>query len=537
MSRPSAAIAFASVRITNKLRPSKLICSFLIVAGLACPPSETNAQLSGKGGIAGTVTDPSGAVVSGATVTITSLATGVETNTTSTSSGNYSVSTLDPGNYTVTVSASGFQTLTQQNVQVNALEVATFNPKLTVGSSTETVTVSAAPPALETSNATLGATMENAMYSALPLQMGAGGQPDQRRATDFAALMPGVQANPTNGNLTTNTGVVNGSGPRGSVSAVYIDGLPFTAVSGEGDPRFVWTAISVDAVDQFQVQTVGYPALYEGQGVQNYTVKAGGNRYHGSAYEFFRNTALDTWGFFGPINKDPVTGKPQKPVEHQNEYGIWLSGPLLPVLRDRLFFFGNYDGYRYSRVLPTFITFPTAAEQHGDFSAIPVQIYDPTTQAACTSANKGVQCRYAYVGNRIPSSEFSAIAVKMQSLIPPLTNQSPVNNYLAPNYSGLNNWMTTERIDFVVTPKNSLTLVAAIGRQASSVPVGQVPGSGRTVGPVPRRWGSPTCRPDRRGTRSQLLRSAEPTRPRNGPGQPRISRYPTPTYCSTICSG
>ena len=465
---------------------TELVSIILCAAALFCAPLAT-AQLTGKGAISGTVTDPTGAVVSGATITITNNATGVKTTTTSTSSGNYSVSTLDPGNYTVGITATGFQSVTQENVAVNALETTTFNPKLTLGSSTETVTVSAAPPPLETSNATLGATMQQEMYAALPLQMGAGGQPDQRRATDFAALMPGVQASETNGNLTTNTGVVNGSGPRGSVSAVYIDGLPFTAVSGEGDPRFVWTAISVDAVDQFQVQTVGYPALYEGQGVQNYVIKAGGNRYHGTVYEFFRNTALDTWGFFGPV-PNPVTGAKVKPIEHQNEYGISLSGPLLPILKDRLFFFGNYDGYRYSRVLPTFMTFPTAAQQRGDFSGLGVPIYDPTTQSACTAANKGVQCRFPYSGNVIPSSEFSPIALKLQSMIPPLTNQSPLNNFLAPNYSALNNWMTTERIDFVLSSRNTLTLVAAIGRQASSVPVGQTT-AGRNVGPVPYNFG------------------------------------------------
>ena len=85
----------------------------------------------------------------------------------------------------------------------------------------------------------------------------------------------------TNGNATTNTGVINGSGDRGAASAVYIDGVPFTQASGEGDPRFVWTAISVDAVDQLQVQTAGYSAQYEGQGIENFTIKQGGNKYHG----------------------------------------------------------------------------------------------------------------------------------------------------------------------------------------------------------------------------------------------------------------
>ena len=276
---------------------------------------------------------------------------------------------------------------------------------MTVGSETQTVDVSTAPPQLETSNATLGATMENDLYSALPIEMGAYGQPDQRRATDFAFLMPGVQGNNTNGNATTNTGVVNGSGSRGAVSAVYVDGLPFVRAGGNGDPRYVWTAISVDAVDQFQVQTSGYSAIYEGQGIQNYTVKQGGNKYHGSVYEFFRNTALDTWGFFGTV-PNPVTGKPVKPVEHSNEYGINLSGPLVPfgTWKEKVFFYGNYNGFRYTSATPTPMTFPTAAQQQAT-SALSAprstppepapaasRSTIPSTQAACTGGKSWNAC-------------------------------------------------------------------------------------------------------------------------------------------------
>src|ERR1700744_867271 len=259
------------------------------------------AQLAGKGQINGTVTDTSGAAIPGAQVIAKSKQPSLSTNTTTTSSGDFSLPTLDPGDYTVTVTANGFEKLVQENVHVNALETQTLNPKLTVGATNEEVTVSATPPQLETSNATLGATMEQEVYSALPIEMGAYGQPDQRRATDFAFLMPGVQGNNTNGNPTTTPGVVNGSGSRGAVSVVYVDGVAFVRAGGNGDPRYVWTAISVDAVDQFQVQTSGYSAIYEGQGIQNYTVKQGGNKYHASVYEFFRNTALDTWGFFGSV--------------------------------------------------------------------------------------------------------------------------------------------------------------------------------------------------------------------------------------------
>jgi hypothetical protein len=172
------------------------------------------AQLSGKGAVSGTVFDSTGAAVPGATVTVTNDATKIATTTTSTSSGDYAVSTLDPGIYTVSVSAKGFEKQLQKDVHVNALETQTYSPKLTVGSEGTEVTVTTAPPALETTNATLGATMEHEMYEALPIEMGAYGQADQRRATDFAFLMPGVQGNNTTGNATTNAGVVTAPAAR-----------------------------------------------------------------------------------------------------------------------------------------------------------------------------------------------------------------------------------------------------------------------------------------------------------------------------------
>ncbi|WP_158819947.1 TonB-dependent receptor [Granulicella sp. S156] len=462
----------------------------LFILALLVASVTAHAQLAGKGAIAGTVFDSTGAAVPDATIVVTSDATGIATRTTSTSAGDFSVSTLDPGVYTITITAPSFEKLTQKNVQINALETVSFSPKLTVGAADQTVTVSALPPQLETTNATLGATMENEMYSALPIEMGAYGNPDQRRATDFAFLMPGVQGNNTTGNATTNTGIVNGSGSKGAVSDVYVDGVAFVRAGGNGDPRYVWTAISVDAIDQFQVQTSGYSAIYEGQGIQNYTVKQGGNKYHGSVYEFFRNTALDTWGFFGPATLNPATGKPEKPIENSNEYGINLSGPLVPFggWKDKVFFYANYNGFRYASANPQFITLPTTAEQQGNFSGEPYPIYDPSTQAACTAAHAGVECRYQYAGNIVPSSEFSQVALNLQKFLPALTNQNPQNNYLAPNKTGLVNWSTTDRIDYVINPKDTLTMVAAIGRQASSNPVGQTT-AGRNVGPIPYNYG------------------------------------------------
>jgi Carboxypeptidase regulatory-like domain len=483
------------------------VVSIVAVAGVlwAIPAA---AQLAGKGAISGTVSDKTGAVIPDAAISATEQSTGVTTSTTATGAGDFIFSNLNPGIYTVTTSAKGFQKLVQKNIHVNALETAVYNPMLTVGVASEEITVTSEPPQLETANATLGATMENDTYSELPIEMGAYGSADQRRATDFVYLMPGVQGNETNGNATTNTGVINGSGSRGAASDVYVDGVPFVRAGGNGDPRFVWTAISVDAVDQFQVQTSGYSAIYEGQGVMNYTIKHGGDRQHGSVYEFFRNTALDTWGWFGKI-PNPATGLPVKPVEHSNEYGIDLGGPLIPFgsWKNKVFYFGNYNGFRYSSTTPTPMTFPTTAEQQGDFSAAGIAIYDPLSQTSCTANSTNGPCRYQYgygpgIGtgpagnavptgaaiNVIPDGEFSSVAQNLQQFLPSVASTSLQNNYVAPNATGLTNWSTTDRIDYNMNQADTLSFLAAIGRQASSVPVGQTT-AGRNVGPVPYNYG------------------------------------------------
>jgi hypothetical protein len=499
---------------TSSMEPSRAFLRnwgwLVLLAVVILAPLSAMAQLSGKGEITGLVTDKTGAVIPGAEIAATNIATGITTKTTSTGSGDFTFANLDPGVYSIVTTAKSFEKLAQENIHVNAMETQVYNPVLTVGGADVEITVSAAPPQLETSNATLGSTMEQETYSELPIEMGAYGNADQRRATDFVYLMPGVQGNETNGNATTNVGVVNGSGSRGAASDVYIDGLPFVRAGGNGDPRFVWTAFSVDAIDQFQVQTNGYSAVYEGQGVMNYTVKQGGAKYKASVYEFFRNTALDTWGWFGKI-PNPATGLPVKPIEHSNEYGINLGGPLIPFggWKDKVFFYANYNGFRYTSATPTPITFPTSAQQSGNFSAAGLPpIYDPSSQALCTAHSNNGFCRYQYgygpgstVGaagnptptgapvNVIPPGEISPIAKAMQAFLPSSGISTALqNNYVAPNATGLVNWSTTERIDYLVTSKDTLTFIAAIGRQASSNPVGQTT-AGRNVGPVPYNYG------------------------------------------------
>src|SRR5580700_11175167 len=451
------------------------------------------AQRSGKGEISGRVSDPSGAMVGGATVVAKSTTRGVTSTTVTSSAGDYTISPLDADTYTVTVTVKGFKTTTQENVVVNALEIATVNIAMVLGQATESVTVTEAPEQLQTSDATLGATMSQETYSELPIAMGAGGQPDQRRASDYVLLMPGVQNNETNNNLTDNTGPIDGSGSKGGASSVYIEGIPFFNVSQEGDNRFIWSAIAVDAVNELQVQTSGYPAIYEGQGVQNFDLKRGTNKFHGALYEYFRNTDLDTWGFYAPALTNPITHVAVKPAEHMNEYGIVLSGP---IIKNKLFFFGNYDGYRYAKgIVPTLQTYPTIAERAGDFSAFlslptPVPIYDPSTGDTATTRTQFMGCNGTQP-NVICSTEFSQVATAMNALLPPASmyaNQNVTNNFLAGLPFGLRNFTSTGRIDYTMSDKHSMSIIIAAGRQASVGPAAQTT-TGRNNGPLPFNYG------------------------------------------------
>jgi len=480
------------------LRIPALVVAALVLA-LAVP---AGAQLSGTGAISGTVTDPTGAAIPGATVTATNVDTNVQTVRTTTSAGDYDITPLLPGNYMVTFFAKGFEGYKQENVTVNALSTVPLTVKLTIGSAAETVTITAAPPVISTTDATLGGVMDNEMYSNLPLQMGAGGNADQRRATDFEYLMPGVQGNFTSNNATSNSGIVNGSGPAGGVSEIYIDGVNLPEADQVGDPRFTWTAIGVDAIEQFQVQTAGVSAQYGGQGVQNYTIKSGTNKYHGSLYEYNRNTLLDAWQYQAKIPTLNGAGvlKPNgiKPREIQNEFGIVVNGP---IVKDKLFLFGNYGQYRYQHgATYSTMTLPTAAELgytqtgqplgYADFTAYSAPaasggsgagIYDPATQIpGCTGSTGSACARTQFMGmknglptaNVIPSNRIStAASYYNQFVLPyePLVNQTLLsNNVVFGTPTGLANWYSTGAIDYTQNSKHQMRFLIAFGRQAAT---------------------------------------------------------------------
>jgi Carboxypeptidase regulatory-like domain len=339
------------------LRVSKFRASFanrmcktsllLAVALLLAIPGALKAQTAGQGTITGTVTDSTGAVVPGARVIAINAATSVASERISSSAGFFAIAPLPPGTYSLSVEAKGFRTLKQDNLAVNALGVLAFNPVLTIGEAAETVEVSAAPPVLNTTNATVGLVMENTTYANLPLQMNNA----QRDPTAFASLAPGAQAG-------TRVPIVGGTGNY--LGQLYIDGMPAETINQQGDNRIVSQGIDLDAVDQFQVVTSTPPAEYSGAGALNFTMKSGGNRYHGQASYFLRNTVFDTWGFTqkwvqqpginpanglayptcSPVatsvtsggnttNFAPRAGCQPKGAEHQGELSLTFGGHIL----------------------------------------------------------------------------------------------------------------------------------------------------------------------------------------------------------------
>jgi hypothetical protein len=465
------------MKINLRVRITVMFCLLVALLG-----PRLLGQAGGKGTIQGTITDPSGAIIPNAEISVTQTSTSTVERQKSTGAGFYSISSLDPGTYTVTVAVPGFQNYVQENVRLDALQVFGLNIKLVPGGNNETITVSDAPPAIDSTNATLGNVLENETYEALPLNMG--GAP--RDPTAFVFLTAGVASS------SAPYGSFNGG--QGFHNEDYIEGLAVTnaAAAGGGNTASITRGASVDAIDQFQVQTSGTSAAYSGQGVENYTLKSGTNQFHGRAFEYFRNTVLDTWGFVKSTNI--ITGAPVKPVERQNEYGGTLGGPLL---HNKLFFFASYDGQRYLKgTNPSYLSVPTLAERAGDFRALLTntpagcvsgaagctttgQIYDPLT-TVCTSSTNCTRQQFvsdaSNVGipvgtpNVIPMSRLSPQSTYYQNLIPLPSNGNLQNNYLAGFNTGFNYYKVSLKLDYDLSVKQRMTLLLLTGTRSANPP-------------------------------------------------------------------
>jgi hypothetical protein len=430
-----------------------------LLCWLLLPTPFAVAQTGGQGALEGTVTDSSGAVVPKAAVTAIDQASNVESKRATSSAGLYSITPLIPGIYTVKVTAPGFETLTQKNIEVNGLTVTGLNLKLSVGSASETVLVTTAPPQLQTTSADVQTIITNETYESLPLVM----NNQQRDPTAFATLAPGAQSG-------ARAPIFSGTGNY--LAEIYIDGIPTTTSNQQGDNRVVSNGVPVESVDQLQIISSGPSAEYQGAGSIGFTIKSGGDQYHGQVVDLIRNTIFDTWGFAGAaqtkaaVVNGVVTQVPAgKNVEHQNELSAAVGGPV-PFLRKKVFFFVNYDKFHGRLgVNPAIFTVPTVLMKQGNFSELGTSnpIYNPLTNAC-----SGSTCtRQAFNGNIIPSSSISPISQYEEKFLPDPNLPGIANNYIEGGASGYDNHELVFKVDSVLPRQQRLSFVFSHGVRQS----------------------------------------------------------------------
>jgi hypothetical protein len=409
---------------------STLICAFAIAAPIFAQ--------NDRGAITGTVHDPGQARVPNAIVVVTNTQNGTQFRTVTTDTGNYTVPSLPAGLYTVTVEAQGFKKETQGGIEVQVAAANRIDFTLEVGSTTETVDVTAEAPLLKTESGEQSTVITGERINTLPLNFGGGGGNvgNIRSAYAFNLLSPGVSP--------TGSDTANVNGLQASTFRVQVEGQDATSQNDIG-----WTSTvsqpSVDMIQEFSLQTSNYSAEFGqiGGGMYNFTTRSGTNQMHGTAYEYLTNEDLDAYR--------PFTY--QNPRSRKNDFGGTIGGPVyIPKIyngKNRTFFFFNLEVYRNTvNTAGNYITLPTAAMRNGDFSALltgrqlgtdalnrPIMenaIYDPAT----VQTVNGQLVTNPFPGNVIPSSRFDPVALKMQALIPAPTNGGLTNNFaqLAGNY-------------------------------------------------------------------------------------------------------
>src|SRR5271168_3830812 len=303
------------------------------------------------GAIDGTVKDTSGKVVVGAKVTVTDIDHGTVTETVSNGVGEYTASPLKVGRYKVSVEKTGFKTALAGPVVVEVQEHPTVDVTLQVGRVDETVTVTARSPMLETETSDLGQVISGDRAVTLPL--------NGRNYAQLALLGAGVVPSEPGSRVETSYGF-SSNGARALQNNYLLDGVDNNTNLGDvltGQAYVIQP--SVDAIEEFKVQTNAYSAEFgRGNGaILNAIIKSGTNSYHGDVYEFFRNDDLDARNAFDAFGRQPY---------HQNQFGATFGGP---VIKDRTFFFVDYEGFRVAQSLPQLSAIPTPAEIGGDFSS------------------------------------------------------------------------------------------------------------------------------------------------------------------------
>jgi len=410
----------------------------------------------------GNVLDASGAIVGNAKVAATNIQTNQTHATVSDSSGNYAITLLPPGDYTLTVEAAGFRKMVRSGISLQINQQARIDVALQLGQVSETVEVSAQAPLLESESSSLGTVVSEKLVNQLPL--------NGRNFIQLATLSPGV-----NGvGFSAGGTIMSGTRPDDRRPGTEI----FSNGNREGSNNFLYDGIddnerltlsivlrpAVEAVREFKIQTNMYSAdIGRNSGaVVDVITKSGSNSFHGSAFEFLRNSAMDSRNFFSPAGT-------AFPSFRLNQFGLSLGGPVvIPGAyngKNRTFFFVDYEGYRRDSQQLLLGNIPTVKMRAGDFTEA-AAIYDPLSTRAVGSGF----VRDQFAGNQIPASRWDPISVKMINAYPSPTSAARFNNYLA-NLVQNQKWNQGDvRIDHQFTPKDNLFARWSIQNTETHVP-------------------------------------------------------------------
>ncbi len=419
----------------------RFLAASLLVTGLVAifGTSLLLAQSAGTGGLTGTVTDPSGAVLPKVTVTATDLATGQARTATTGTAGAYRFSLLPPGNYKLTFSVTGFKTAEVPSVTVNVTEIPVVNQKLQIGTQTEQVTVQAGAEEIQTATSTLGGFVGGQTISALPLT--------NRNYTQILSLSAGATGSVNNAAALgrgTNNMSVNGN-DTGS-NNLQMDGAPINnwIHTDTNDDGFYASGVGIpqpDAIQEFMVQTSTFDASYGRNPGANINVvtKSGTNQLHGTAFEFFRNADLNASEYFSKSN-----------LMNQNQFGGVIGGP---IKKDKIFFFGGYQGTRQSNGI--------AIYGHGGVGV--TDLTDNRTAAGIATAvdpDSGIEYCQEIATINCSGGGVDPVALNILNL-----KGGPGGGYLLPSNTAPQSYLSpatfTEdqvigNVDFLLTPKNTL---------------------------------------------------------------------------------